>query len=519
MAQIRTDTDIPSAFRATAARRGEAPAVVSDAGVTSFAELDRQSDRLAAHLAAGGLQVGERVALYAVNGAAFAAAYLGIQKAGGVVVPVNLLLNPEEIDYLLTDSGATAFVYHPAMAEGVAAVRERAVQVGQWISLGDPLAEGDTGWAAIQAGLDPAPRVMIDPRRDLAALLYTSGTTGRPKGAMLTHANLVSNTDSVTAALELSEDDRLLVVLPMFHAFAATVGMLTPLLHGFSFVPLPRFEPAQVARAIGEHGATVFLGVPSMYALLLRLPDEAAAPLEGLRFCVSGGAAMPQAVMAAFEERFGVPLLEGDGPTECGPVTCVNPRHGARKPGTVGLPVPGVTMEIRDREGRPLPDGETGEICVRGPSVMRGYWNRPDETAASFFDDFFRTGDLGVRDADGYFAIIDRLKDLIIVNGMNVYPRVVEEVLYRHPAVAEAAVVGQPHELHGEIPVAYVALKEGQTADERALRGHCRAHLGRHEVPRRFVFMDALPKNATGKILKRELRKAGEVERGVVTAD
>jgi len=171
----------------------------------------------------------------------------------------------------------------------------------------------------------------------------------------------------------------------MFHAFAATVGMLTPLLHGLSFVPLPRFEPAQVARAIGEHGATVFLGVPSMYNLLLRLPDEAAAPLKGLRFCVSGGAAMPQAVMAAFEERFGVPVLEGDGPTECGPVTCVNPLHGVRKPGTVGLPVPGVTMEIRDGEGRPLPDGETGEICVRGPSVMRGYWNRPDETAASFF--------------------------------------------------------------------------------------------------------------------------------------
>jgi len=181
----------------------------------------------------------------------------------------------------------------------------------------------------------------------------------------------------------------------------------------------------------------------------------------------------------------------------------------------VGLPVPGVTMEIRDAEGRPLPDGETGEICVKGPSVMAGYWNRPEETQASFFGEFFRTGDLGLRDEDGYFAIIDRLKDLIIVNGMNVYPRMVEEVLYRHPAVAEAAVVGQPHELHGEIPVAYVALKEGAEADEAALRTHCRAHLGRHEVPRRFVFLEALPKNAAGKILKRELRRHGEVERGV----
>ncbi len=516
MAQIRTDTDIPSAFRATAARLGEAPVVVGDEGTLSFADLDRQSDRLAAHLAAQGLLPGERVALYCPNGLRFPAAYLGIQKAGGVVLPINLLLNPEEIAYLLEDSGATTFVYHPALAEGVTAVRARSPQIAHWIALGEPLAATDAGWAAIQDGTAPAPRVTLDPRRDLAALLYTSGTTGRPKGAMLSHANLVSNTDSVMAALALRPEDRFLVVLPMFHAFAATVGLLTPLLHGLSLVPLARFEPAQVAQAIGRHGATIFLGVPSMYSLLLRLPDEAAAPLKGLRFCVSGGAAMPQAVMAEFEARFGVPVLEGDGPTECGPVTCVNPLDGERKPGTVGLPVPGVTMEIRDAEGRPLPDGETGEICVRGPSVMQGYWNRPDETAQAFFGDFFRTGDLGVRDEDGYFAIIDRLKDLIIVNGMNVYPRMVEEVLYRHPAVAEAAVVGQPHELHGEIPVAYVVLKAGETADEASLRAHCRAHLGRHEIPRRFVFMEALPKNATGKILKRELRKAGEVERGVV---
>ncbi len=514
MTSIRTDTDIPTAFRATATRKGSAPAIVADEGTVSFAELDRMSDRLAAHLQGQGLQVGERVALYCLNGATFAAAYLGIQKAGGVVLPVNLLLNPEEIAYLVQDAGATTFIYHPALAEGVAGVRQRVAPL-HWISLGEAAAEGDATWAAIQnQAASPTP-LTLNPQRDLAALLYTSGTTGRPKGAMLTHANLVANTDSVSAALALRPGERFLVVLPMFHAFAATVGLLTPLLHGLSLVPLARFEPAQVARAIGEHGATVFLGVPSMYNLLLRLPEEAAAPLRRLRFCVSGGAAMPQAVMAAFEERFGVPVLEGDGPTECGPVTCVNPLHGPRKPGTVGLPVPGVTMEIRDAEGRPLPDGETGEICVKGPSVMAGYWNLPEETQASFFGEFFRTGDLGLRDEDGYFAIIDRLKDLIIVNGMNVYPRMVEEVLYRHPAVAEAAVVGQPHELHGEIPVAYVALKEGAEADEAALRTHCRAHLGRHEVPRRFVFLEALPKNAAGKILKRELRRHGEVERGV----
>jgi long-chain acyl-CoA synthetase len=356
----------------------------------------------------------------------------------------------------------------------------------------------------------------VNPVEDLAAILYTSGTTGRPKGAMLTHANLSANAGAVAQALKLTPgQDRILVVLPMFHAFAATVGMLTPLMRGLAMVILDRFEPRLVSSAIARHQATVFLGVPSMYSLLLRLEDEEVPQWRSVRLCVSGGAGMPQAVMSAFEGRFEIPVLEGDGPTECAPVTCVNPLDGPRKPGSVGVPVPGVEMRVADEDGRTLADGEHGEVCVRGPSVMKGYWGLGNETAASFFGDWFRTGDLGYRDGDGYFFLVDRIKDLVIVNGMNVYPRVIEEVLYGHPEVAEAAVVGEPHGLHGEIPVAYVVAKPGAALEPPVLREWCRRHLGRHEVPRRVELRDSLPRNAAGKILKRELRRRGELERGV----
>jgi long-chain acyl-CoA synthetase len=220
---------------------------------------------------------------------------------------------------------------------------------------------------------------------------------------MLTHRNLVSNSASVAEALQITRDDRLLVVLPLFHAFAATVGMLTPLLHGCALVPVPRFDPKLVSQAIAAQGATLFLGVPSMYAVLLRLDEASLAQWASVRLCVSGGAALPAAVLAAFEGRFGVPILEGDGPTECSPVTCVNPPVGVRKPGSVGLPVPGVEMRILDAGGRELADGTPGEVCVRGPNVMLGYFGLPDATREAFFGDWFRTGDLGTRDADGYF--------------------------------------------------------------------------------------------------------------------
>lgn len=509
---------IPGRFRVVAAELGAATCVFEDSGGLSFRELDRRSDALAAALVARGLGRGDRLGLLCPNGSDFVVAYLGALKAGATLVPLNLLLHPREMGFILADSGACGLIHHQAF-DAAAAEAGAGLNLGLRVRIGavDPDAAGDTLSLSelIQGPATPPPPLELNPLNAVAAILYTSGTTGRPKGAMLTHGNLVANSASVVEALQITRGDRLLVVLPLFHAFAATVGMLTPLLHGCALIPVARFEPKLVSQAIATHGATLFLGVPSMYGLLLRLEDGSLAQWASVRLCVSGGAALPAAVMTAFEERFHIPILEGDGPTECSPVTCVNPPVGRRKPGSVGLPVPGVEMRILDAAGQEVTDGNPGEVCVRGPNVMKGYFKLPDATRDAFFGDWFRTGDLGIRDADGYFYLVDRIKDLIIVNGMNVYPRVIEEVLYAHPAIAEAAVVGDPDPRHGEIPVAHVALKPDALAGAAELRDWCRERLGRHELPRRFVVRQSLPKNAAGKILKRELRREGEHERGV----
>jgi long-chain acyl-CoA synthetase len=503
------------ALRESARSFPDRPAIVAGAHRIDHQTFGALSDRVAAGLAERGIEPGDRVALYCPNVPEFAIAYAGILKAGAVVVPINLLINTEEAAYVLSDSGAKGLIFHIAMAEPAAKVRAAVPELEFAAAMGGAVG-GTLAFEDFLNSAAPVPEPKLDPREDLAAILYTSGTTGFPKGAMLTHANLVANTGSVREALVWRPgEDVVLLVLPMFHAFAATVGMLTPLTNGCAFVPVPKFEPDLVADTIQATRATIFLGVPSMYSVLLRLKDEKVAHLASLRCCVAGGAALPVEVLRRFEARFGVRVYEGDGPTECSPVTCVNPVGGLAKPGTVGLPIPGVEMRIVDDEGNPLPDGMVGEIAVRGANVMKGYWKRPEETAEVMRGEWLLTGDLGTRDEDGYFSIVDRKKDLIIVNGMNVYPRMIEEVLYRLPGVKEAAVVGEPSELHGEIPVAYVSVDETAGLTEAALRAHCREYLGRHQVPKRFEILAELPKNATGKILKRQLRKHGEVERGV----
>jgi len=504
------------ALRACARTYPDHPAILDSSGVVDYTELDRKSDELAAALASLGVVKGDRVALYCSNCDSFAIAYAGIIKAGAVVVPVNLLLTPGEIAYILNDCDAKGILLHAAFAEPFEAFSGDVASLSFAIAIGADL-PGMLSWESLLQGSGAPPEIRYDAREDLAVIIYTSGTTGRPKGAMLTHGNLLANVNSVRLAMQWRPGaDIVLVVLPMFHAFAATVGMLTPLLSGCAIVPLPRFEPEQVAQTIHRFGVSVFLGVPSMYSVLLRLKADRIPLLASLRACVSGGAAMPVEVMRRFEAHFGKRIFEGDGPTECSPVTCVNPFDGPTKPGTVGLPVPNVEMRIVGEEGvEPLPPGEAGEIAVRGPNVMKGYWKQPEATREVFRDGWFLTGDIGTRDEDGYFSIVDRKKDLIIVNGMNVYPRVVEEVIHRFPGVREVAVVGELHELHGEIPIAFVVMEADAAGREGEIRAWCRQHLGRHQVPRRVMALPELPRNAAGKILKRQLRLHGEVERGV----
>jgi long-chain acyl-CoA synthetase len=503
-------------LRTTAQRHGHQPAVIESDRVIDYATFDRQTDAIAIALARQGIAKGDRVGLHCINSADFALAYFGILKAGATVVPLNLLQPPQALAYVLNDAAAKALLFHAALADQAVQLSAAVPTLNFSVCIGGRGVAGALAWEQVLSHEGEAPRVDFQPREDLAAILYTSGTTGRPKGAMLTHANLLANADSVHRAMQWRPgSDVVIVVLPMFHAFAATVGMLAPLLCGSAIVPLPRFEPEGVADAIERTRASIFLGVPSMFNVLLRLKPERHGQFQSLRFCVSGGAALPVEVLQRFEAQFGKPIYEGDGPTECSPVTCVNPIGGLVKPGTVGLPVPDVEMRVVDDEGRELPRGEVGEIVVRGPNVMKGYWNLPDATRESFRDGWFLTGDLGLEDEDGYFSIVDRKKDLIIVNGMNVYPRIIEEALYRMPGIREAAVVGEPHGLHGEIVVAFIVGEDDQTPAEAEVRAWCRQHLGRHEIPRKFVFLPELPKNAAGKILKRELRKHGEVERGV----
>jgi long-chain acyl-CoA synthetase len=496
---------------------GAHPAINFNGQVMDFQTFDAQSNAVAASLQAEGVIKGDRIGLYCVNADFFAVAYFGIVKAGATVVPINLLLNPKEVAYIMADAGARGLIYFDAFSAAVTAIRAELSGLDVCVCIGTGKSDpSDRDWAAFVSNNDTPTAIEFDVEEDIVVLIYTSGTTGKPKGAMLTHRNLAANTQSIKEAMMLVPgEDIMLVVLPMFHCFAATVGMLFPLLHGCTFVPVPKFDPNLVVDTIAATGATVFMAVPSMYNVLLRLPDEAVPKLASLKFAVSGGAAMPTEIMNQFEKKYGKLIYEGDGPTECSPVTSVNPIGGKRKPASIGVCVPQVEMKITDDDGNKLPHGEIGEICVRGPNVMKGYWNRPEETAESFFGEWFRTGDLGTEDDDGYFFIVDRKKDMIIVNGMNVYPRVVEEILYQHEAVREAAVVGEPNELHGEIPVAYIALTEDDAATTADIRTFCRDHLGRHEIPRKVFFMPELPKNAAGKIVKRELRKTGELERGI----
>jgi long-chain acyl-CoA synthetase len=508
--------DLASLFRTCAKHAPERAAVFADAPIWTYGALDIATDGVAASLAEHGIGLGDRVALYCPNGADFVVAYLGCLKAGAVVVPINLLLSAREIGFILRDSGAKALFFHAQFAKTAADAIADAAALSLRVGIGFE-EDGAVLDYHLHELVQPktAPKVALSPASD-AVILYTSGTTGQPKGAVLTHGNLSANALAVARILGIKPGvDRVLVVLPMFHAFAGTVGVVMPLLSGAAIVPVPRFDPAAISQAVFMHHASIFLGVPSLYAVLMRIGDEQVAGWKSVRLAISGGAAMPVALMEAFEARFGIPVLEGDGPTECGPVTAVNPPDGPHKRQSIGPPIPGVEMRIAGPDGETLPDGEHGEVCVRSPGVMRCYWNQPEATAQAFFGDWFRTGDLGWRDADGYVYLVDRIKDLIISNGINVYPRVIEEALIRHPAVSEAAAVGEPHRSHGEIPVAYVTPAADRVPDAAELKAWCREQLGSHELPRRIEVVEALPKNAAGKILKRELRRAGEVERGL----
>ncbi len=489
----------------TAAEHGGRPALLLGEAITTYAELDQASALVAGLLRARGVQPGDRVGIMLPNVPEFAVVYYGTLRAGAVVVPMNPLLKSREVGYYLGDSGAKLmFGWHGAAAEAhQGAAGAEVIEV-------DP-----ASFAGLIGAAEPSPEVADRAGDDTAVILYTSGTTGQPKGAELTHASLSTNTEVMkTDLVQLTPDDVIFGGLPLFHSFGQTCTLNTAVASGASLALLPRFDPAQALQIIAGHRATVFAGVPTMFSALLGVPDIASHDVSALRVCVSGGAAMPVEVLREFERVYGCKILEGYGLSETSPVASFNHPDAERKPGSIGTPIRGVQMRLVDDDGNDVPPGEPGEIAIRGHNVMKGYWQRPAETAAAIPDGWFRTGDIATVDADGYFFIVDRKKDLIIRGGYNVYPREIEEVLYEHPQVAQAAVVGMPHPQLGEEVAAAVALKPGSTVTATELRDFVKGQVAAYKYPREVWLFDALPLGPTGKILKREIKRPADADGG-----
>jgi long-chain acyl-CoA synthetase len=514
-----------------AARSPQRPALTLGEKTITYAELDAAASALATSLVEQGVQPGDRVALWIPNVPQFVIGYFAILRAGAVVVPVSTLLGLNEVSYILEDSGAVALIAAHVFNDITAQLPGKVESLRRVIVWGPKpptAADGNVGdrqrnseqhefrrqspespvldFDALCAREAEPGALRPSGGGELAVLIYTSGTTGRPKGAMLTHRNLLSNARACADAIDVNADDRFLTVLPLFHSFGATVCMILPIILGAHSVLLPRFNPTEVLQALSGYKISVFAGVPAMYGVLMSVRDTAGLSFEALKLCVTGGAPCPPPLITAFRERFGALLIEGYGPTEASPVVSVNPPSGLHKIGSTGLPVSGVEVRIADEGGNTLPVGEVGEVCVRGPNVMRGYWQAPEATAEAIRDGWLFTGDMGRLDEDGYLYIVDRKKDMIIVSGMNVYPREVEDVIYELPAVADCAVIGEPSERRGEDVKAYVVLKEGQRLTEEEVLAHCREHLASFKAPRSVVFAGDLPRSGTGKILKRALR-------------
>jgi long-chain acyl-CoA synthetase len=494
-------------LRESASATPDRPVAYFDGGHMTYGQLDAMSDRFAAGLIDRGVAPGDPVGLQLPNVPQFLVAYFGILKAGAVVVPMNVLLKADEVAHQLSDSGARALVtwvgvWDEASKAADHAGAELVIAMG-----GEPA--GATPFDALLAVAPETAPFVTRELTDTAVIIYTSGTTGRPKGAELTHIQLYLCGDVPGRLFDISSDDVLLATLPLFHVFAMSTILNTAIRAGATLSLVPRFDPEVVLKAIERDRITIFLGVPTMFAAALHHPELDKFDISSLRIAVSGGASIPESLLESVETKFGITVLEGYGLTETVATATFNRSAKERRVNSVGKPVWGVEVEVWDDEGRRLPAGadNIGEIVTRGFNVMKGYRGNPEATAEAFGNGWFHTGDLGYFDEDGFLFIVDRKKELIIRGGYNVYPREVEEVIYRHAAIAEAAVIGVPDERLGEEVHAVVAPKPGFTLTEAELIEHCKANIAAYKYPRSVEIRAELPKNATGKILKKELSK------------
>src|ERR1700761_6383382 len=490
----------------SAQRGAERPAVRLDDAVLSYGALADLTAHVAGLLRRHGIKPGDRVGIMLPNVPEFALAYYGVLRAGGIVVPMNVLLKRREVAFYLSDPGRrVVLAWHEFEDEAGAGAEEAGAEC---------IVVGPGEFEQRLAAAPPVREIAAKVGSDTAVILYTSGTTGRPKGAELTHANLRRNVEVMTQIFSIGPEDVILGALPLFHAFGQTCALNAALAAGGCLSLIPRFDAGKALEIIERDRVNVFEGVPTMYSALLARSDAADYDVSSLRLCVSGGAALPVEVLRSFEQTFDCVVLEGYGLSETSPVASFNHPDRERKPGSIGTPIDGGEMKVVAPGGQELPIGEVGEIVIRGHNVMKSYWQRPDATAEAISaDGWFRTGDLARVDEDGYFFIVDRKKELIIRGGYNVYPREIEEVLHEHPAVHECAVIGIPHPSLGEEVGAAVALKPGAETTPDELRSYVKGQVDAYKYPRHVWLVDELPKGPTGKILKREITPPAELQR------
>lgn len=488
--------------------RPDRAALVAGDRVITYTALEDRVRRTAGALATAGVSAGDRVAVLLGNVPEFVEVVHGAWRIGASVAPLNVMLTPEEIGYVLADADANVVVTGRALVPSVLAVRDRLAGLEQVLVTGrGPSPRRTASYEkALSRAVEPS-RADVGPD-DLALLAYTSGTTAEPKGAMLTHENLLSNLDMIRAvpALAEVESDVVLAALPLFHIFGlATLGLV--LREGGTAVLVERFDPVATLELVARRRVTVLPGAPPMFQAWLATPG--APDLSSVRLAVSGAAPLPAAVLEAFRDRFGITIWEGYGLTETSPAVTTTALGEETRPGSIGLPLPGVEVRLIDEHGAEVEEGDPGQIVVRGPNVFAGYWRRPDETEAAFRDGWFLTGDVAYRDDDGYLHIVDRTKDVIIVSGFNVFPKEVEDAIALHPKVAECVVLGVPDQRTGEAVKALVVGRPGETLTEEEVLDRCRDSLARFKWPRDIELVDSLPKHATGKVLRRRLREDG----------
>lgn len=496
----------------SALRHPEHSAIIFEGQTFSYSTLETHITKFASGLSKLGINKGDKIALVVGNSPHFIISLYGALKVGAVVIPVNPLYSPDELVYILTNGDAKAVITLDLFLPLVEKASPILPNIDHFIicetkqespyEFKDNKLKSFTNVVGLGDVDFKGPELEDE---DLAVILYTSGTTGKPKGAMLTHKNLYSNAMDAGHFLSFSSSEKVIATLPAFHVFCLTVALNAPLMYGATVILVPKFSPKEIFDIIRTYKATVFAGVPTMYNFLYQFPEGKTEDFESIRLCISGGSSLPVALLENFENKFKVIISEGYGLSEASPVTTFNPLDRPRKAGSIGTNISNVVNKVVNALGEEVAVGEVGELIVRGPNVMKGYYNMPEETAMTIRDGWLYTGDLARIDEDGYFYIVDRKKELIIVGGYNVYPREVEEVIYNHPDVVECAVIGIPDDNFGESVKAYVVSKNPSLSVE-TLTEYSKAHLAKYKVPRSIEFISELPKNATGKILRRALK-------------